>query len=164
MTTEDIAIIHWPKEKPSPVLFFDEVIKVGAEVLLVIDNDIDISTEDLRVREDALSFFKTDPNLFIIYGEEPNLFLVRQKLLIMIFPRVIRIGGDINPEEMLRIEKKKRIEKLVPHVLKLEDTISSFKDLLKFLQADPWCRGLLKGCNMAGPYTLLDKSSKKGME
>jgi hypothetical protein len=164
MKRKDIAIIHWPKDKPSPVLFFDEVIKVDAEFLLVIDDDMDISTEDLEIREGVLSFFKTDPNLFVVYGEEPDLFLVRQKILIMIFPRVVRIGGDINPEEMLRLEKKKRIQELVPHLLKLEETISSFRDLLKFLQADPWCRGLLNRCNMAGPYTLLDKSSKKGME
>ncbi|MCK4735878.1 MAG: tetratricopeptide repeat protein [Methanophagales archaeon] len=149
MKSKDVATIVWK----NPILFFDEVIKADAEVLLIIDGDVNSSKRNLNPREDIVSFFRKDTNLFLIRGEEPSLFLVRREILLMFFPHVVRVGGGIeSPGDFLKLEKKKRIEKLVPHVLKLGETISSFKDLLKFIQADPFCRGLLRGYNVEGPY------------
>jgi hypothetical protein len=152
MEKNAVSLVHWSKEISSPILFFNEILKGDTEILLVIEKDVERPIEGIQIKQDVLSIFDKDPELFLIFGDDSDLYLVRRKILLMLFPRVIRIGGEMDPGELLKVEGNERIETLIPHILKLGEKISSFKDLLEYLQNDPWCRGYLK---MAGPYPLM---------
>lgn len=164
MKSKGVAIIEWPKDPLLAISSFDEFMNKDAEILLIVDGKTDPNISDVSLlREDMVSLFKEDPDLSLIYGEEPNLYLLRKEKFMITFP--LMVGDAMGSEYKAQLEyiaqlkdKKDGVETLGSHLSKLRKRIFGFKDFLQSFQTNPFHRVLLKA---VGPYPLLVKTGTK---